>query len=100
MRTQFSTNNGLVFETAAHWISSYFLGDPFLRMPASAEEAFESTEREAAYLRRRHPDTLLWVNESYNGLVKFFTYVSSPPSLPLSLLFPFVVILDLAEENA
>ncbi|KAF7974401.1 hypothetical protein HWV62_38268 [Athelia sp. TMB] len=70
----FSTNNGLVFETAAHWISSYFLGDSFLRMPASAEEAFESTEREAAYLRRRHPDTLLWVNESYNGLVKFFTW--------------------------
>lgn len=62
-----------MFETAAHWISSYFLGDSFLKVPSSPEEAFESTEREAAFMRKRHPNMLLWVNESYSGVVKFFT---------------------------
>jgi dimethylaniline monooxygenase (N-oxide forming) len=69
---QFTTNNGYMFETSAHWISSYFLGDKFLRVPSSPEEAFLTTEREAAYVRKRHPDMLLWVNESYTGAVKFF----------------------------
>lgn len=62
----------MVFETASHWISSYFLEDAFLRVPSSQKEAFESTDREAAFLKKRHPDALPWVNESYNGLVKFF----------------------------
>jgi hypothetical protein len=69
---QFTTNSGFVFEMSAHWISSYFLGDKFLRVPSSPEEAFMSTEREAAFLRKRHPDTTLWTNESYSGAIKFF----------------------------
>ena len=69
---QFTTNNGFMFETSAHWISSYFLGDKFLRIPSSPEEAFLSTEREAAFLRKRHPDMMLWTNESYGGAIKFF----------------------------
>ncbi|KZP03480.1 FAD/NAD-P-binding domain-containing protein [Athelia psychrophila] len=69
----FSANNGLVFETASHWISSYFLEDAFLRVPSSPKEAFESTDREGAYLRKRHPEALLWMNESYS-VVKFFTW--------------------------
>jgi dimethylaniline monooxygenase (N-oxide forming) len=69
---QFTTNCGYVYETSAHWISSYFLSDKFLRVPSSSEEAFLATEREAAYLRKRFPDMLLWTNESGNGVVKFF----------------------------
>jgi hypothetical protein len=69
---QFTTNSGFMFETSAHWISSYFLGDKFIRIPSSPEEAFLSTEREAAFLRKRHPDVLLWANESYSGAIKFF----------------------------
>jgi hypothetical protein len=69
---QFTTNSGFMFETSAHWISSYFLGDKFLRIPSSPEEAFLSTEREAAFLRKRHPDVVLWTNESYSGAIKFF----------------------------
>lgn len=68
----FTTNCGYVYETSAHWISSYFLSDKFLRVPSSSEEAFLATEREAAYLRKRFPDMLLWTNESGNGVVKFF----------------------------
>jgi len=33
-----------------------------------------TTEREAAYMRKRYPDMLLWINESGNGLVKFFCW--------------------------
>jgi hypothetical protein len=68
---QFNTNRGYVYETSAHWISSYFLGDKFLRVPSSPEEAFLATEREAAYLRKRYPDTSLWTNES-EAVIKFF----------------------------
>lgn len=69
----FNTNRGYVYETSAHWISSYFLGDKFLRVPSSPEEAFLATEREAAYLRKRYPDTSLWTNES-EAVIKFFCW--------------------------
>ena len=69
---QFTTNYGFMFETSAHWISSYFLGDKFLRVPSSPEEAFLSTEREAAFLRKRYPDMVTWTNESNCGAIKLF----------------------------
>ncbi|KDQ55986.1 hypothetical protein JAAARDRAFT_133123, partial [Jaapia argillacea MUCL 33604] len=50
----FSVNNDCVFEVCAHWISSYLLGDSFLRL-ATPEEAFAHTERNAAWLRKRYP---------------------------------------------
>jgi len=60
-------------EISAHWISSYLLGDKFLRVPSSPEEAFLATERVGAYLRRRYPDMLLWTDEGSSGAIRAFT---------------------------
>ena len=72
---QFSTNNGYLWEVVAHWISSYFLEDTFLRLPPSIEETYDHTEKNAAWLRKRFPDSLLWINESYSSNFVFFTWV-------------------------
>ncbi|KAG6840188.1 hypothetical protein C0991_008352 [Blastosporella zonata] len=69
----FTTNNGYSFEVSAHWISSYFLRDR-MRLPSSAEEALVSAERNSAWLRKRFPDMLLWVNESYSSNLAFWTW--------------------------
>ncbi|KAJ3727425.1 FAD/NAD(P)-binding domain-containing protein [Lentinula raphanica] len=70
----FSTNNGYVFETSAHWISSYFLEDSFLEIPASIKDAVESTERTSAWLRKRYPDMLHWTNESHSSDIQFWSW--------------------------
>ncbi|KAJ3934074.1 MAG: FAD/NAD(P)-binding domain-containing protein [Lentinula lateritia] len=70
----FSTNNGYVFETTAHWISSYFLEDSFLQLPAGIKEAVQSTERTSAWLRRRYPDMLHWTNESHSSDIQFWSW--------------------------
>ncbi|KAF9049654.1 FAD/NAD-P-binding domain-containing protein [Hymenopellis radicata] len=70
----FSTNNGFVFETTAHWISSYFLGDSFLEIPRSPKVAIEVTERATAWLRRRYPDMLHWTNESHCADIAFWSW--------------------------
>ncbi|KAF4580716.1 hypothetical protein EYR38_003002 [Pleurotus pulmonarius] len=69
----FTTNNGYAFETFSHWISAYFLGDK-MRLPATPEEAFAATERNAEWLRKRFPGMLLWTNESYSSNLAFFTW--------------------------
>ncbi|KAF5386925.1 hypothetical protein D9615_001925 [Tricholomella constricta] len=69
----FTTNNGYAFEVTAHWISSYFLRDN-MRLPSSAEEALASAERNSAWMRKRFPDMLLWVNESYSSGLAFWTW--------------------------
>ncbi|KAI5122659.1 hypothetical protein M0805_007920 [Coniferiporia weirii] len=70
----FTTNNGYTFEVVAHWISSYFLGDSFLSLPSSVEDALAHTQYTAAWLRKRYPEMLSWVNESYSSGVTFFNY--------------------------
>jgi len=70
----FSTNNGYTWEVVAHWISSYFLNDKFLDLPTSIEQALVATEMNAAWLRKRYPDMLLWANESYSSDFAFFTW--------------------------
>ncbi|KAF7365012.1 FAD /NAD-P-binding domain-containingprotein [Mycena venus] len=70
----FSTNVGYTGEVTAHWISSYFLGDEMAYIPRTPEEAYEHTERDAAWIRRRHPDALLRVNESYSSFIAFWTW--------------------------
>ncbi|KAI6115961.1 FAD/NAD(P)-binding domain-containing protein [Pisolithus sp. B1] len=60
----FTVNNGYAFEVMAHWISSYFLGDK-MRLPSSPEEASKHAGKNAAWMRRRFPEMLFWVNESY-----------------------------------
>ncbi|KAI0058580.1 FAD/NAD-P-binding domain-containing protein [Artomyces pyxidatus] len=68
-----STNHGMLCEVSAHWISSYFLGDQ-LRIPATPEDAFEAAERQAAWIRQRYPNMLLWTNESYSSSIEFCTW--------------------------
>ncbi|KAE9394841.1 hypothetical protein BT96DRAFT_923262 [Gymnopus androsaceus JB14] len=70
----FTTNNGYSYEVVSHWISSYFLRDPYLRLPKTVEEALEESERNAAWIRRRYPGTLLWASPSYSGNVAFWTW--------------------------
>ncbi|KAF8839448.1 FAD/NAD(P)-binding domain-containing protein [Paxillus ammoniavirescens] len=69
----FTTNNGYGFEVIAHWISSYFLEDK-MRLPSTAEDALAATDRNAAWMRRRFPDMLLWVNESYSSGLAFWSW--------------------------
>lgn len=74
-QTQFTTNNGYVYEVAAHWISSYFLGDTFLQLPPTPEDAIVWTDRNAAWLRKRYPGAFTYANESYSGDLAFWRYV-------------------------
>ncbi|KAF9240381.1 FAD/NAD(P)-binding domain-containing protein [Melanogaster broomeanus] len=69
----FTTNNGYGFEVTAHWISSYFLGDK-MRLPSTVEEALAETDRKAAWMRKRFPDMLLWINESYSSGLAFWSW--------------------------
>ncbi|KZT54410.1 FAD/NAD(P)-binding domain-containing protein [Calocera cornea HHB12733] len=68
----FTSNNGYVFETCAHWISSYFLGDQ-MQLP-SPENAVALTDKNAAWMRKRHPGLLLWANESYAASISFWNW--------------------------
>ncbi|KAI0068518.1 FAD/NAD-P-binding domain-containing protein [Artomyces pyxidatus] len=68
-----TTNNGMTCEVSAHWISSYFLRDK-MRIPGSVDVAYEETERDAAWMRRRYPDTLLRLNESSVTSLPYFTW--------------------------
>ncbi|KZO93494.1 FAD/NAD-P-binding domain-containing protein [Calocera viscosa TUFC12733] len=68
----FTANNGYVFESCAHWISSYFLGDQ-MRLPCP-ENAMAITDKNAAWMRKRHPDMLLWANESYAASISFWNW--------------------------
>jgi hypothetical protein len=70
--TQYTFNFGYTNEVVAHWISSYFRQDP-MRLPTSVEEAMLEAERESAWMRRRYPDMLSWVNASYSGSLNFWT---------------------------
>ncbi|CAA7266095.1 unnamed protein product [Cyclocybe aegerita] len=69
----FTANNGYTSEVAAHWISSYFQGDP-MRIPSSPEEAIAEAELRSAWMRRRYPNMCSWVNESYSSTLDFWTW--------------------------
>ncbi|KAG5639502.1 hypothetical protein H0H81_000647 [Sphagnurus paluster] len=72
----FTTNNGYGYEVSAHWISAYFLGGK-MRLPSSAEEALVHTERNSAWMHKRYPGMLTWVNESYSSNLAFWSYVAT-----------------------
>ncbi|PPQ99015.1 hypothetical protein CVT26_014392 [Gymnopilus dilepis] len=103
----FSTNNGYTSEVAANWISAYFQDDP-MRLPSTAEEAVRESEIASLWMRRRYPNMLSWVNESYSASLDFWTwpqaadelledmYLSSMRSGGNWLTWPFKVI-DLKE---
>ncbi|KAL7282731.1 LOW QUALITY PROTEIN: hypothetical protein ACG7TL_004205 [Trametes sanguinea] len=71
--TGISMNNGYTAEVVAHWISSYFLRDP-MRLPDSTEAALAATEREAAWLKQRHPQTPTALNPSYTAYLSFLSW--------------------------
>ncbi|TCD60699.1 hypothetical protein EIP91_009652 [Steccherinum ochraceum] len=70
----FSTNPGYTYEVAAHWISSYFLSDPFLHIPPTVQDASDVCLRYNAWLRKRHPDMLAEINESYSSVLSFWSW--------------------------
>ncbi|KAI0253456.1 FAD/NAD-P-binding domain-containing protein [Lactifluus subvellereus] len=69
----FSAHHAYVCETSAHWISAYFRRDA-LRLPQSVDEALEATEHDAAWVRRRYPYILNWMDESNTSAVAFWTW--------------------------
>ncbi len=66
---------GYMCEVSAHWVSSYFRSDP-MRLPSSPEEAIAEGERASVWMRRRYPNMISWINESYSTGLDFWTYVS------------------------
>jgi len=72
--TTFTTNPGYAFEANAHWISSYFLEDTFLRLPSSVDDATLRCLRYNAWIRKRHPDMLEAINESHNSVLSFWCW--------------------------
>ncbi|KAF9444652.1 FAD/NAD(P)-binding domain-containing protein [Macrolepiota fuliginosa MF-IS2] len=83
----FTSNVGYTSEVAAHWISSYFQNDP-MRLPGTVEEALAEAERGAAWMRRRFPDMLSWVNESYSCSLDFFTWPQAVDDLLEDMRLP------------
>ena len=47
-----------------------------MRLPPTVEQALVETERNAAWMRKRFPEMLLWANESYSSSLSFFSCVS------------------------
>ncbi|KAF9476196.1 FAD/NAD(P)-binding domain-containing protein [Pholiota conissans] len=76
----FSSNVGYMTEVCAHWTSSYFQGDP-MRLPSSPEEAIKEGELSAAWMRRRYPNMLSWINESYSTTLDFWTWPQAADEL-------------------
>ncbi|KAF9017607.1 FAD/NAD-P-binding domain-containing protein [Hymenopellis radicata] len=68
-----TANNGYAFELIAHWISSYFLADA-MNLPPNPETAKREADRYANWTRKRWPDQLLYLNESFSAAVYFFTW--------------------------
>ncbi|EGN94619.1 hypothetical protein SERLA73DRAFT_77381 [Serpula lacrymans var. lacrymans S7.3] len=77
----FTTSPAHIFEVSSHWISSYLLSDPFLRLPSSPEDALVETERVARWVNIRNPGMLKWVNESYSSGLNFFDYAQASDDL-------------------
>lgn len=77
----FTTNNGYAFEVVAHWISSYFRGDPFLHVPPTPTDAVAAADMHTAWLRCRYPGMLGWVNESLCGDLAFWNWPQATDTL-------------------
>ncbi|KAF7357607.1 FAD/NAD-P-binding domain-containing protein [Mycena sanguinolenta] len=82
-----ATNDGYSFEVAAHWISSYFLGDK-MKLPKTPEEALEHTERVARWLRKRHPDLNLSLNGACTSDSVFWTWPQHSDELLEDMYLP------------
>ncbi|PPQ89970.1 hypothetical protein CVT25_009610 [Psilocybe cyanescens] len=83
----FSANLGYTSEVAAHWISSYFQGDP-MRLPSSPEVAVAEAELRSAWMKYRYPNMLFWVNESYSTTLDFWTWPQAADELLEDMYVP------------
>ncbi|TFK94863.1 FAD/NAD-P-binding domain-containing protein [Polyporus arcularius HHB13444] len=102
-----SPNYGYTTEIAAHWISSYFLGDD-MRLPLGPEDALYETARHAAWLRQRYPQIPTALNGSHTSDLAFWSWpqhaddLLEDMGLPVmrsggnALTWPFKVV-DLSE---
>ncbi|KAF8959168.1 hypothetical protein BDZ97DRAFT_1839258 [Flammula alnicola] len=83
----FSSNIGYMSEVCAHWVSSYFQSDP-MRLPSSPEDAIADAERSSAWMRRRYPNMLSWINESYSTTLDFWTWPQAADELLEDMCLP------------
>ncbi|TCD66639.1 hypothetical protein EIP91_001106 [Steccherinum ochraceum] len=72
--TTYSTNFCYTAELHAHWISSYFLGDPFLKIPPSPEEARRVADEWNMWWRKRYPHSVADMNEVFGGGFPFLNW--------------------------
>jgi dimethylaniline monooxygenase (N-oxide forming) len=72
MIIQLTTHHTYVCEVSAHWISAYFRRDA-LRLPQSVGEARSTAVHDAAWVQRRYPYALNWLDESNTSAVAFWT---------------------------
>ncbi|KAJ7151674.1 FAD/NAD-P-binding domain-containing protein [Mycena filopes] len=82
-----ATNDGYSFEVTAHWISSYFLRDK-MKLPRNPDEALKHTERDALWLRKRHPDLNLSLNEACTSYSTFWTWPQHSDELLEDMYLP------------
>jgi hypothetical protein len=68
---QFTAHPAYVCEVSAHWISAYFQRDA-LRLPHSIGEALGVAEYDGAWVLRRYPHTLNWIDYSNTSAVAFW----------------------------
>ncbi|KAF8875014.1 hypothetical protein CPB85DRAFT_1378674 [Mucidula mucida] len=73
LQRDFAINGAVAFELIAHWISSYFLADA-MNLPPNPEAAKREADRYANWTRKRWPDQLLYLNESFSAAVYFFAW--------------------------
>jgi len=69
----FTTHPTYVCEVSAHWISAYFQRD-VLRLPHSIGEALGVAKYDGAWVRRRYPHTLNWIDDSNTSAVAFWNW--------------------------
>ncbi|EAU80914.1 hypothetical protein CC1G_03090 [Coprinopsis cinerea okayama7 len=82
-----TANSGYAFELAAHWISSYFLGEP-MRLPRTVEEAEEETVRNLAWMMKRFPHMDAWKNGSHGSWTPHFAWPQGMDALLEDMYLP------------
>ncbi|KAF9034318.1 hypothetical protein BJ165DRAFT_1512908 [Panaeolus papilionaceus] len=76
----FTGSHGYTDEVAAHWIASYFREDK-MQLPTTVDEALETAERGAAWMKFRYPDSISWINDSYSTSLDFWTWPQAADQL-------------------
>ena len=68
----YASNFIYVSELQSHWISSYLLGDQFLKLPASVDETKAICDKYNAWWYKRYTEVISGMNESVSGAFPFF----------------------------